>query len=490
MNWRRGRVILLLLTITVVLAGWWGMSRRVPEIRFTAAGAQFELLAIKHGSIRDCPLPHAWERHAATIPGFIRDKLPKSGWPTNLPPSNYPGFTRSSQHPALGLWFQVDGKAGLGSNMLQIGGPAVRAPMPVMVWSLEDEQGRVAWCSHLGRVPRRGAGPGQFGYAVFFDGWPRDSRKLRLRAWSHQNGLQPVAEVLMPTPQGSRWHRSQNPAASLPQTVRVNKLEFTLKAFELSGHKPGGEPAWMLAHALPAVSAAPYCRLLTAVLQDGEPRPEWRPVSLTLSDEDGNRVPSTPGLGFGTLIRDQTIWTRPAPWPGNVWRVEVEFARRSQFAPEEMVSAMTVPLPVFTSPGFSGRGFGSSELPSFGLRPSSSLSHPASLSISNRHEGITLSLKSVQPMVASRDGLPTEWELCVALNPFPEDTHLTLVRVADDHDQHLPHHSLVERTPAGELLFRFHAPRATPYVNVSFALHHSLKAVFHAAPSDALLAGR
>jgi hypothetical protein len=173
--------------------------------------------------------------------------------------------------------------------------------------------------------------------------FPRRSRELTLRFFyaTPASTWVKAAEMVIPNPAcGSYPSWSPEP---IPATRTNGDLVVTLTAFE------AGAPQQDIANFLsPSWKGLPGTRATFAIRQTGKAVAPWQVRSLLLSDATGNRWRP------GDLV--SRIEPGPEPrlsasmlgalWASELaWKLRVELSRTNDFAPEELLTMPSIPVP-------------------------------------------------------------------------------------------------------------------------------------------------
>lgn len=379
-------------------------SWRLPD------GTRLRFVGSTYGTNHPSPLRPVWERWPS--PGWVAGWLPADGWGSDWP----------SEAPALLLWFRTD--------------RAMR-PEESYRWDLVDESGLVvADYNALQLTATNGATGLRLDYAAF----PRTGRTLRLIGQHYDrasNCFRPVLELELPNPRPA----GTNPpgtAPALPQTVRAGALEFTLVAFDTALRRRPGF------HREPAPPGEEFAgRLDFVTTSNGIPNRVWFPLNARLTDLEGQSLRTSPVEWLGSQ-QGWSLKLEPAPWPGQTWRLRVEFSRNEAFAPQE--------LTVFA-----------------GLRVAGS--HHVSVDQRQTVNGREVELSALR-LDQANDGT---WKAEARLAKREPGVSLTLLSARDQRGRKLWHHPR-------HLTFR--TWRDSETVDLTFAVHASRFAEFTAEPAD------
>lgn len=160
-----------------------------------------------------------------------------------------------------------------------------------------------------------------------FRAFPRRERELLMSvsAWGN-NGRDSVGEWRCPNPAFS----SAKPwsAAPLPLSATNGELTLTLTNFftgaDMSSDKP--KPARRVDEGA--------AWLAYAVAERGKPTTEFKFLAARMQDATGNDVNQSSWSDDAS--RGKVSFT-PLLWPGEAWKLELALARRTNFAPQELV---------------------------------------------------------------------------------------------------------------------------------------------------------
>jgi len=239
-------------------------------------------------------------------------------------------------------------------------------------------------------------------------------------------------------------------AEALPATRAEGDLAFALTRLR-TGVSPrnlerparAGEPLW---------SAASF-----RITRRGHPAPEWEPIHVTLSDAAGNHWQplATPHSGPGgepSLAIWETLWRDES-----AWKLRVEFARRSAFAPEELWTVRGLPIPPKDRNHFSQAIV--------------------------RRFGTTIRLKRVagpyandpgDQTVGALYGTPSVWLQVDAPN---QGVRVSLLRVTDDQGRPVTAGEMMDSFP-GRFAAALPVRKGVKRVDLTFAIHRSRFAEF------------
>ena len=416
-NQRLTRGIIVLVVLIFVLVYWLATPSRsivLPD------GAELELKAITHGT-----------RHIYPNKG-LRSRLLSS-----MPDRFWKAFgikrkiliqpTLNTDTTNLVLWLER-----LGTTP------------PILM--LCDEDGHAA--APVSRAAMSGGVDDEALEAWSFPVWPRRSRVLTLRIYGQTNSTDAPWLV------GDCGFRNPAPGDAyptwrsepLPITKQAGNLSFSLTEFLVgvdgrSSHeaRPSGDPteAWVSA--------------VFRVTQAGVPTDEWVPAGIVTMDATGNRLQN---VAWNIERGPQRVYYRWGLWPGEAaWKLQVEFSRRSGFAPGQLWTVKGLSL---TETNLSGNKEYQTVL-----------------------QGITVRLQALSP-ARSPDGSRT---LHMALSPRSDDRGLSLVEGTDDQGRPVSSGS-VALSGGGQLFNLTVAPDAKS-LNLTFALHESHVIEFTVKPEVA-----
>lgn len=427
--------------LALLAALGWKHGRASGQTWSLTNGAALSVAGVTHGTDHVSPLAWPWEPWLHRLPLGLAQRLPKSGWMARAP----------SPTPSLVVWLRTEGDvSGLPQH-----------------WTLDDGSNAVARVQYATRLP----GPGRSGLLpLHFTAWPRRPETLNLRLWNpgswspgFQGGQpdQQLVEFSVKNPQPWRPQPLSAPspatdadgterAPRFSQAVQDGDLEFTLTQFQygLGGRSSQSRPETNGAFALGL--------LRFAVTNQGTRAAGWFPLTVHAEDGTGNRL----RLSLGSTWFNAPHF-HPAPWPGEAWRLRVEFSRNTHFTDEELITLPAMPLIERQGPDFLWRtNFNGVALERVGFMDRSA-------------EGI-----------AGHPPPPNEWVLRVDATGLTEGTYVTLHRVIvdDDHD--------CWREPRGggltdhRLSFRFRPGRDAKSVVPVLAVHRSRFVTFVAEPED------
>ena len=171
-----------------------------------------------------------------------------------------------------------------------------------------------------------------------FKHFPRRAGTIGLRLYARGAVYKPdrLAEFQFPNP-APRTYPAWT-ASPLPITVRAGEWEFSLVKFTTGEPIPDRDKpsrGWV----------APWTSTAFHVGSNGQPSRAWTVPSLELTDATGNTANSY--RSAASRIEGQPIFGLSAAlWPDEpAWRLNVEFSRIVDFAPDELVSLPGLPVP-------------------------------------------------------------------------------------------------------------------------------------------------
>jgi hypothetical protein len=202
-------------------------------------------------------------------------------------------------------------------------------------FGLEDANGYVA-----GLESHTWQGPMPFprqDFAVRFDNWPRreGSLKLAIYRMTTNEVVKRIGTATIKNP-APRTYASW-PAVEPPVSARAGNYDFTLNRL-IVGVNAEGKPQ--------PLRTRWESRVLTEfrASRDGRPSQSWAPAGMTISDATGNST----GLGsWGISSGDgeNRMTFRSSLWPGEPWKLRVEFSRTANYARNDLVRFPPIALP-------------------------------------------------------------------------------------------------------------------------------------------------
>jgi len=428
--------------LVLLAALGWKHGRTPGQTWSLTNGASLSVAGVTHGTDHVSPLAWPWETLQQRLPPGLARRLPQSGWMARVP----------SPTPSLVVWLRTEGDvSGLPQH-----------------WTLDDGTNAVALVQSALRRP----GPGQGGLlSLHFTAWPRRPETLNLRLWNpgpwvpgnrDEQPDQRLVEFTVKNPQP--WRplppASASPASDadgraeralpFPRTVQDGDLEFTLTQFQygLGGRFSQSGPETNGAFALGL--------LRFAVTNQGARAAGWFPLTVHAEDVTGNRL----RLSLGSTWFNAPHF-HPAPWPGEAWRLRVEFSRNTGFAEDELIALPAMPLMEGQGPDFLWRtNFNGVAI--------------------ERVSFIDRSAKGI----AGRPPSLNEWVLRVDVTGLTEGTYVTLHRVTVDDDYDCWREARGGGLTDHRLSFRLRPGRDAKSVVPVLAVHRSRFVTFVAEPED------
>jgi hypothetical protein len=170
-----------------------------------------------------------------------------------------------------------------------------------------------------------------------FSNYPRRERAFRFRLYPSGNSTSArLAELVIPNPAPTR--AAPFDFRPLPQTTVDNGIEFALTELTVGGLMP---KQWRL----PYRSPAPWNIAAFRITENGNSSPSWKVDSLGLSDASGNQA----NCRFDSMLASAgEIRCRftDVLWPDErAYKLTAEFVRTTNFVPEELWTAESVPVP-------------------------------------------------------------------------------------------------------------------------------------------------
>jgi hypothetical protein len=425
----RKRLVWLAVGVAVALvAGVWLALRTSPERTGTLAGGRVVTLeAVTYGT------EHRFV-HGPALARVLAPILPPN-WRKRL---GVEVITRQTDQPSLRVWVKWRGGD---ANQRELVDASVFDE-----YGIESEPVRSDTTLYITEPPRGAIRSWQF------LNWPRRDRIVVLRLYARGNAYDPLrlAEFRFKNPAGRSYPEWKAPV--LPSQENDGGWEFSLTRLTAGEAVPDRlkpQRGWI----------APWNRAAFSVSRDGQASDSWIVPSLTLRDATGNFIAADAvSTNIGGRLEagfSAALWASE-----NTWRLNVEFSRRRDFAPEEMVSANAVPIP---EPG--------------GQTP---------VNTQWGVQGATLSLKTIErarPQIGGFRGINPNTEVRLVLIPA-EAKRLTLVKAVDDQGRDIPH-LRGYTNPPGSYSFRLEVPREARTVDLTFAVHESRFVEFLAKPGHA-----
>jgi hypothetical protein len=314
-------------------------------------------------------------------------------------------------------------------------------------YMLEDAAGYVEgsyWHTYKNGIPypREGIGVG-------FRHWPRRDSHVRLAIYqlSSAQTLSRLATFTVPNP-APRHYPTWN-AAKLPATTRVENYDFALEKLLLDVNFEG--------HYQPLINYWDHRALAEfRITRNGRPSSSWAPASITISDATGNAV------HVGSWSRSSSegksrMGFRSTLWPGEPWKLRVEFSRAANYSSNELVRFPPIALPRELVEAKTTN--------TFAVNVSTNWQHiPVTVTAFER-----LSRNSSVPVVRVRCG------------PLPADHRVTLVKMEDDQKRNISRGS--SGSDNHEYTYDLNLQTNSAALNLTLAIHKSLFAEFTAMPT-------
>jgi hypothetical protein len=314
-------------------------------------------------------------------------------------------------------------------------------------YMLEDANGHVAgwhWYAFKSGIPHPREGIG-----IAFRDWPRRDPHLRLVIYqlSNDQTLTRLGTFTVPNPGPLRYPTWKS--EKLPVTARVADYDFTLERLMLGVDFEGRYK--------PLANNSDHRALVEfRVTRNGQPTSSWPPASITISDATGNTV-------------DVGSWSRSSKegksrmgfhstlWPGEPWKLRVEFSCAADYSSNELVRFPPIPLPQELVEAKTTN--------TFAVNVSTNWQNiPVTVTAFER-----LSRNSSVPMVRVRCG------------PLPADHRLTLVKIEDDQKRN------ISRGSSGrdnhEYTYDLTLQTNSTALHLTLAIHKSVFAEFTALPT-------
>jgi len=296
-GWMWGTFALLVAMAGIAAALWLATSKPsvpVGQLFKLPDGSVVRLEGVTYGIIHS-PEATTWQRTLARLPAKL----------TRMLRLNNPAVHKSSA-PELIVWFSGGNNS---SFELAVGDTGRRSA--VKTYNSAYIQPR----------------PGVQFKGFIFRAFPRRERELLMgvSAWGN-NGRDSLGEWRCPNPAFS----SAKPwtAPPLPISATNGELTFTLTNFftgaEMSSDKP--KPARRVD------DGAVW--LAYAVAERGTPTTEFKFLAARMQDATGNDVNQSSWSDDAS--RGKVSFT-PLLWPGEAWKLELALARRTNFAPQELM---------------------------------------------------------------------------------------------------------------------------------------------------------
>lgn len=318
---RRFWVFLVIVFIAGLLFAFVLNSRRPYLARQTLPdGTTLTLVAIKIGDKHYSPFSGAVHHLATLLPAKV------CAW-LKLKPPDQVRETYHSTSNYMSLWITQENTNG-----------RPKQPIRILIADAQDNFG-ITDENYYSRNVSGSVKPN-----VFFDGlavlsWPRRAETLRLQIYP-QSDTKMLTEFRVKNPQRVRtppWR-----ASPWPVTVRDGDLEFTLTSLWLKvGWNAWQGKLWSDTRPFQTYNVAAF-----KVTKDGDLQTNWTARYIRhLRDATGNW---SHGGGYNFTNHAGEIINQfdgPELPHGEAWRMIVEFSRVNGFAPHELLTLLSVPLP-------------------------------------------------------------------------------------------------------------------------------------------------
>lgn len=399
---KRWLVIVPVLAVGLVL--WLWLSAPPRQSVVLPDGSVLTLREVSYGTKHRRAFGPLWQRLYALIPKRVRRTR------------SYTIGTFTNSEPFVAFWFTRDNT------------PSV-PPFVSFRYYLEDAQGYAAgseshsWNTTV-RWPITAMGKG-------FSIWPRRDGELRLGVYSMTNGiLERIAgfRVRNPAPRSYPIWNASAPPVSRPQDD-------------------------------PMPSANPYESRVLAYFRASRNFREsrsWAPGGMTLSDATGNRT-EVGGWGLWSREGEYRMKFRSSLWPGEPWKLRVEFSRAANYSSNELVRFPPIAVPAELLKGRTTNIF--------------------AVNVSTNWQDVPLTITAFHGLTRTF----SEPALRVRCGALPADHRLTLVKIEDDKARN------VSAGGAGsdnsEYGYSLRLASNSTTLHLSLAIHKSLFAEFVAQPT-------
>jgi hypothetical protein len=325
---------------------------------------------------------------------------------------------------------------------------------------LESSEARLSHAEHLSHPPMERFEAWQF------PSFPRRGEDLRLRIYNRDRNrvYRRVGEFTIRNPDPGP-HPTWT-ARPLPIAGQAGELTFSLTGLrtgltrEEVVKEAGTELRTVHGALVSGARELAWTRADFHVTRGGKPDPAWEPVMIRVADATGN-ADAPPFLAPRRAGGESQLYFGGTLWPDEVaWRLRVEFARATGFAPEELWTVRNLVVPA--------------------AEDRTLLNHKT------RRYGVLLHLEQIRGPYSHRNPRWPEWmqyraRIHVALATAPEGVRVTLVQAVDEQGRPLtvqPDHDT-----QGRYYFGLHGPAPVKRVDLTFAVHKSRFVEFLAAPS-------
>ena len=419
---KRWLVIVPVLAIGLVL--WLWLSAPPRQRATLPDGSVLELREVSYGKEHRYAFGSLWQRLYALVPKKIKGSRSY----------NVGVFTNSE--PFVAFWFTRDNT------------PSA-PPFGSFRYYLEDAQGYAAgeeshsWNTTV-RWPMTAMGKG-------FSTWPRREGELRLGVYSMTNGiLERIAGFTVKNPAPRTYPKWNAPVPPVSNSVAGYEFTLTRLLVGATASGPQGDPT---------PSANPYESRVLAYFRASRNFREsrsWTPGGMTLSDATGNRT-EVGGWGLWSSEGEYLMKFRSSLWPGEPWKLRVEFSRAANYSSNELVRFPPIAVPVELLNGKTTNTF--------------------AVNVSTNWQDVPLTITAFQGL--SRNfSAPT---LGVRCGTLPADYRLTMVKIEDNQARDVSGRG--SGGDNGQYTYSLKLGSNSTTLHLTLAIHKSIFAEFLAQPT-------
>jgi hypothetical protein len=417
------RWVAIVFVVAIGLILWLWLSAPPRQSAVLPDGSVLTLREVSYGKKHRHAFGPLWQRLYALVPKKMRGSRSY----------NVGVFTNSE--PFVAFWFTRDNT------------PSV-PPLVSFRYYLEDAQGYAAgaeshsWNTTV-RWPMTAMGKG-------FSIWPRREGELRLGVYSMTNGiLERIAGFTVRNPAPRSYPTST--AQALPVSNSVAGYEFSLTRLLVGATADGREN--------PKPSADPNEPRVIAHFRASRnlrQSQSWAPTGMTLSDATGNQMQVGSWSG-GSRGGEYWMRFRSSLWPGEPWKMRVEFSRAANYSSNEIVYFPPIAVPT--------------EL------LNSRTTNTFAVNVSTNWQAVPLTIAAFQGASRNFSG-PV---LRVRCGTLPADHRVTLVKMEDDQKRNVSGGG--SSSDNGEYSYALKLASNSTTMHLTFAIHKSLFAEFVAQPT-------
>jgi hypothetical protein len=285
-----------------------------------------------------------------------------------------------------------------------------------------------------------------------FSTWPRREEYLRLGVYRMStNGiLERIAGFTIKNP-APRIYPTWN-APVPPVSNSVAGYEFTLTRLLVGATASGPQDD-------PMPSANPYESRVLAYFRASRNFREsrsWAPGGMTLSDATGNRT-EVGGWGLWSREGEYRMKFRSSLWPGEPWKLRVEFSRAANYSSNELVRFPPIAVPAELLKGKTTNIF--------------------AVNVSTNWQDVPLTITAFHGLTRTF----SQPALRVRCGTLPADHRLTLVRMEDDQKRNVSAGG--SGSDNSEYSYSLKLASDSTALHLTVAIHKSIFAEFVAQPT-------